>query len=99
MPFRDSGQLSNKTTVCGACHRMVRHLRTPAGELVITDPEVITVVSYDRRASAPRAVIHARRLHAELCERYREQARRSATSAEMRAFTATAKRGRRGTGL
>lgn len=72
---------------------MVRHLRTRAGEVVVTDPEVITVVSYDRRGAAP---FPARRLHAELCERYQQQARRAETSAEMKEFT---KRGRRGTGL
>lgn len=51
------------------------------GELVATDPELISVV--------PRTggrVEHARRLHAERCADYQEQERRERIADERRAF-------------
>jgi len=71
------------------------------GQLVATDPELILVVPASRRTSASAASnldaagglrmatsqTYARRVHAERCEDYQQQARKDRLAAEMRAFT------------
>jgi hypothetical protein len=76
----DSGQFSPNTTTCGACHRMVRLIDDGSGARVAADPEIITVVT---GGAGPRL---ARRLHAELCERYQEDARRQRTTAALKRY-------------
>lgn len=79
---------------CQACNRTVL-LVTVGGEQVATDPELINVVRATQRSgsgSGPRLRMAgstelARRVHAERCTDYQEQARRALLQAEMRKFT------------
>lgn len=81
---------------CQACNRTVL-LVTIGGEQVATDPELISVIGATQRLDSgdggPRlrmatATALARRVHAERCEDYQNQARRERLSAEMKQFTA-----------
>jgi len=100
----DSGQLSPSTATCGACHRMIHWVQLASGDRVATEPEIINVVVTRGRLhpgalrdTMPR---QARRLHAERCEDYQNQARRAETTAELKRYNARqAKRGRGGVGL
>ena len=88
-------------STCQACHRTVLMVSI-AGQQVATDPELISVVRATQRppsdaSDGPRIAMAnktdmARRLHAERCEDYQNQARRERLSAEMREYTANQKR-------
>lgn len=77
---------------CRACKRTVVMVEI-AGDLIATESEVIQVVPA-RRTQGPesggvrmaQSTTPARRLHAELCDRYVEDARRAKSLAELRAF-------------
>jgi len=86
----DSGQFSPNTTTCGACHRMVHVV---AG--VTVDPEILSVVTCER--GRPGTARSARRVHAELCERYQEEARRRQNTAALKRYNR--RNGRRESGL
>jgi hypothetical protein len=80
---------------CRDCNRNVLLVRV-GGELVATDPELISVVTAQSRTyvgdeSGSRVVMatkatFARRLHAERCSEYVEAARRDRIAADLRAF-------------
>lgn len=83
-------------TTCRDCNRTVVMVRV-GGDLVATDPELITVVAARERSPAGRDMpgivmasrqTWARRVHAERCTEYREQARRERIAQEMREFSA-----------
>lgn len=86
-------------TTCQKCDRNVLLVRV-GGELIMTDPELIRVVPAKEvldggyggdkipRIRMAQSDTYARRLHAELCDSYREQSRKNRLAAEMRAFTA-----------
>lgn len=74
---------------CRDCKRMVILVRLD-GELVATDPELINVVpaqhvmgSNGGSVRMAAAATPARRLHAERCETYQDEARRERMRAEM----------------
>lgn len=61
---------------------MIHLVDMPDGGRVACDPELIAVVT-----SPGLERVHARRIHAEMCDSYAESDRREKTRAEMRAFT------------
>lgn len=92
-------------TTCRDCNRNIMMARV-GGELVATDPELITVVPArnEARSGEPRirmaeSSTFARRLHSERCMEYQEQARRERIAAEMREFTKKQESPRRNRGL
>src|SRR5882762_2870700 len=95
-------------STCQECHRTIL-MANIGGQLVATDTELISVVRVRQRtgdgSDLPRLEMasktdFARRVHAERCEDYQNQARRERLSAEMRAYTANQKRSpRRNKGL
>lgn len=93
-------------TTCRDCNRNIMMARV-GGELVATDPELITVVparNETRGDGEPRirmaeSSTFARRLHSERCSEYQEQARRERIAAEMREFTKKQSSPRRNRGL
>lgn len=82
-------------TTCRDCNRNVLLVRV-GGELVATDPELMSVVPaqnkmYQGSDSGSRVVMgtkatYARRLHSERCSEYVEAARRDRIAADLRAF-------------
>lgn len=79
-------------SACRACKRNVVMVEVN-GDLVATDPEVLQGVQATyvpgHSGSGVRMsdrVIGIRRLHAEQCQSYQDQARRERIAAEMRAF-------------
>jgi hypothetical protein len=95
-------------STCQACSRTVLMINI-GGQNIATDPELISVVRVTQRMGdgndVPRLEMasktdFARRLHAERCEDYQNQARRERLAAEMRQYTANQKRApRRNKGL
>ncbi len=79
-------------STCRDCNRIVMLVRVD-GTLVATDPELINVVPAQHVMGAGGSSVRmatqttpARRLHAERCEIYRDEARRERLSLEMREF-------------
>ncbi len=81
---------------CQNCERTVLLVRI-SGELVMTDPELISVVTAKRRPAADRSdgsggiqmatvTTWARRVHSDLCETYKNAAEREKIAAEQRAY-------------
>lgn len=88
-------------SICQSCKRNVM-LVSIGGESTAFEPELIKVVRatsrQDPSADGPRIYMsnkidYARRLHAERCEDYQNQARRERLSSDMRKFTARQARG------
>lgn len=83
-------------TTCRNCERTVLMVRI-AGEMVMTDPELISVVPATQKSAGDRAdgtggirmstaTTWARRVHADLCESYKSQAARDKIAAEQREY-------------
>lgn len=79
---------------CPDCKRIVI-MAEIGGTLVATDPELMTVVPARQRSSPSSDLpsirmahtqTYARRVHAERCADYQEQARRDRIAADLRAF-------------
>lgn len=58
------------------------------GEQVVTDPELITVISDNPRDRTARTRVSGRRLHADSCERLKRIAERDAIRKERKAWDA-----------
>jgi len=80
--------VANKST-CRLCDRTVHLVPGSEGTMVAVDPEMIAVVPTGRRSGDP---ITAHRVHAELCETYRNQAAAEKLRREMRDYNRSTKR-------
>lgn len=65
-------------STCRKCNRTV-HIDIVDGLQVETDPELISVIVFEKRNAC---VEHARRLHAERCEDYQQEAKKTKLQAE-----------------
>lgn len=82
-------------STCNRCNRNILLVRV-GGDLVATDPELMSVIPATDRQPSPRSeqsrieMAHrqtfARRLHAERCDSYQEQDRRDRILAEQREY-------------
>lgn len=78
---------------CRRCSRTV-HIVMVAGKLVAVDPEVIAVIPSGQcgETVAVKAPVTGRRIHAELCEGYRQAEERERNRRELAAYNRKAKR-------
>lgn len=72
-----------RKSTCRKCNRTVCLVEID-GETVETDPELISVIAFDRTAE----VTHARRLHRELCMSYASAAAKLRVDQERKRFNA-----------
>lgn len=92
IPFGQAMSGSPDDSTCSSCGRTVRRLHID-GESITLDTEMISVVPMRERGASAAGVVHARRLHAELCEVYQRDARREKTRKEMRAYNKQHRKG------
>ena len=87
-----------RKSTCQLCERNV-HIVLVDGRALAVDPEVIAVVAAGLHGGvlSDASLMNGRRVHAELCDTYRQNRERENTRRELRAFNR--KNGRRGTGL
>lgn len=76
-----------RRAACPDCHRDI-HLVTAGGQQVAVDPELTAFVPAAGRGGAlsDAEVLTGRRVHAEMCEQYREAARKERLARELRAY-------------
>lgn len=65
-------------TTCGECKRTVLMVDVGDGQRVAVDPELIAVAVSRGKSQGGGQRVHARRVHGELCDRYRDEAERAA---------------------
>lgn len=87
-----AGRRTTKLT-CRKCNRTIHVVTTAGGLQIETDPELMSVVLFEKRDPG---VEHARRLHSERCEDYQQQAKKAALQVERKIWDAgQARRARR----
>lgn len=74
--------LSGGKVMCHACRHPVQMV-TLDGESIAVEPEIIKAISYPGRSGGQASILAARRVHAELCDKYKSADEKAKLRAEM----------------